>query len=206
MFLTEDQSAARLNHENNLANLMNRISGNSNSVKKHDPEKIEETPVSNEEFKDSQDLQESLTPQVIEIPKKHLGQRGPEIPRETRNEIALRSRLHENQHKLADEYDITPAGVNNIKNGRVKGIDEAQVEKQLSHVRDKALERLMESLNLITSEKLTKCSARDLSNIAANMGKVVDKTLPRSNTSDNISLIIYAPEVRSEKSFKVHEI
>ena len=123
-----------------------------------------------------------------------------------RTEIAIRSRLGESREELAEEKSISPITVTNIKKGHTKGIDEKKVESAIAEVRDKALDRLMASLGLLSDDKLTGCSAKDLSVIASNMGRVVEKTHPKSEAPDNINFIIYAPELKQEKSYEVIEI
>jgi hypothetical protein len=59
----------------------------------------------------------------------------------------------------------------------------------------------MTTLGLITDDKLSGCSAKDLSVIASNMGRVVEKTLPKAEAPDRLTLIVYSPQVRSENSY-----
>lgn len=127
------------------------------------------------------------------------------LKEEVRDEIATRARLGEKGTSLAKEFGVTQGEVSAIKTGKVP-IDEEKVGKTISEVRDRALDRLMSSLGLLTDDKLSGCSAKDLSVIASNMGRVVEKTFPRSEGSDKINLIIYAPELRQEKSYNVIEV
>jgi predicted transcriptional regulator len=140
---------------------------------------------------------------VINRPGKEqgLGNLSPEA----KNEIAIRSRLGESQVALANEFGVTQPTVSYIERGKTK-TDEEKVESAINQVRDKALERLMHSLGLITDDKLSGCSAKDLSTIASNMSRVVEKTIPRAEVDNKINLVIYAPELRQEKSFKTIEI
>jgi hypothetical protein len=140
---------------------------------------------------------------VIEGPGKEKGSTN--LTREERNEIAVRSRLGESQVALAREFNTTQPNVSYIERGKTK-TDEEKVESAINQVRDKALERLMHSLGLITDDKLSGCSAKDLSTIASNMSRVVEKTIPRAEVDNKINLVIYAPELRQEKSFKTIEI
>lgn len=150
----------------------------------------------------------SRAPQVLEkvikIPGKDKGSSNLSI--EERTEIATRARLGESQGKLAKEFNVTQPNISSIERGKTKGIDEEQVEGTINKVRDKALDRLMTSLGFLTDDKLSGCSAKDLATIASNMGRVVEKTMPRAEAPDKINLIIYTPELKSEKSFNVIEI
>lgn len=144
----------------------------------------------------------SVTEEVIKSPGKNRAN----LTEEERTEIATRSRLGEKIKVIAREKGITPQTVTNIKSGKTQGIDEEQVESILADVRDVAISRLMASMGLMTDDKMSGCSAKDLSVIAANMGRVVDKTLPKSDQGDTVNLIIYSPEMKQEKSFKSVEV
>lgn len=143
---------------------------------------------------------------IIEVPILRPGKKGPELTVEQRTEIATRSRLGEETKVLQEEFNTSQAEVSFLKNGKVKSINENKVEEVISSVRDKALDRLMASLGLLNDDKLSGCSAKDLSVIASNMGRVVEKTMPKSDQSNNINLIIFSPELRKEASFEVVEI
>jgi hypothetical protein len=147
--------------------------------------------------------QKSVTIKEIPIPK--LGREGT-LNRDTRNEIAIRSKLGEKGSDLAQEFNVTNSAVSNLKNDKVKGVDEILISETMTKVRDKALDRLMMSMGLITDDKLSGCSAKDLSVIASNMGRVVEKTLPKAESHDHVSLIIYTPELKRENQFQVVEI
>lgn len=185
MFLTEEQASRRLNNESNLANLTARLES---------LEKPQESEV--------------FIPEVIEETIHRPGRKSDvkSLSQDESNEIAIRARLGERQETLAEEFNITQPNVSYLKNGKTKKVNEEVVDKVVSEVRDKALERLMKSLNLITDDKLSGCSARDLSVIASNMGRVVEKTMPKSESSDTVNFIVYAPELRQEKSFPSVEI
>lgn len=189
MFISEEQATRRLNHESNLANLLRRA-----------PQ------VPTEEQTETQN--EAFIPEIVEetinAPGRTVGKKS--LTPDTLTEIAIRARLGERQQTLANEYGITQEHVSQIKNGKAKSVNEESVGVAIKEVRDIALERLMKSLNLLTDDKLSGCSAKDLSVIASNMGRVVEKTLPKSELADQINLVIYAPEMRQEKAYPVIEI
>lgn len=143
---------------------------------------------------------------IVEEVIKRPGKNRTNLTVEERTEIAIRTNLGELGTAIAEEKGITPQVVSHIKNGRIQGVDTQAVDKAVAEVRDKALDRLMASLDLISNDKLSGCSAKDLSLIAANMGRVVDKTIPKSDSPDKIQLVIYTPELRQEKSFESVEV
>lgn len=185
MFLTEEQLDARLKSESNLANRFSR------------PDSSGSTQQPQEEVK---------VPEVIEKQIPHIGRTTISIPIPVRTEIAIRARLGERQETLAQEFGTCQENVSNIKNGKIQGVNEAEVSETISKVRDKALDRLMTSLGLLTDDKLSGCSAKDLSVIASNMGRVVEKTLPKSEAPDRVMLVVYTPEIKPEKNYNSVEV
>jgi len=193
MFLNDEQARARLESDKNLANRF-RSSGFS----------VEEKPRLR-----VNSLEETVElPKITEVPIKlpgNIEKRG-NLSRDERNVIAIRARTGETQSSLAREFGITQANVGVIERGKAKGIDEAKVEQVINQVKDRALDRLMASLGLLDDDKLSGCSAKDLSIIASNMGRVVEKVTPKTEAPDNINFIIYSPELKQEKAYDVVEI
>ena len=177
MFLTESQAEERLRSEKNLA-------------RRFGPEKeIEPTRAT-----------------ITEVTPLSRGRNKVALSEEVRTEIAIRARAGETQTELAEEFSLVPSTIHCIEKGKTKGIDEKKVDADLDIVKDKALDRLMVSLGLLTDDKLSGCSAKDLSVIASNMGRVVEKIQPKAEQPDNINFIIYTPELKQERAFQVVEI
>jgi hypothetical protein len=179
MFLSEEQAEKRLNSERNLANKFSR----------------------------SED--KVLTPevQVIEKVISLPGKNRINLTKEERTEIAIETRSGSlSQVESARAHGVEVLTVNNIHSGKTKGINEEKVEEVINTVRDRALDRLMASLGLLTDDKLSGCSAKDLSVIASNMGRVVEKTTPKTEVPDNINFIIYTPELKQERAYETIEV
>lgn len=156
--------------------------------------------LANAEFLKSQSV--SVTEKKLILP----GKNRINLKIEERNEIAARARTGESASSIAREKGITVATVTNIANGKTKGVDEEKIEKIIGEARDRALDRLMASLGLITDDKLSGCSAKDLSVIASNMGRVVEKIRDKVEQPDNINFIIYAPELKQERAYDSVEV
>lgn len=139
-----------------------------------------------------------------------LGQPGnkekPKLDQETKNEIAFRARAGETQVSLAAEFNVSQSAIGEIEQGRTK-VDEDKVEQRLNQVQDVAMSKLLESLGYITSEKLDKCKAVELSAVAANMGKIVGSVRKQdSNQGPIVQVQVFAPELRKEQNFKTIEV
>lgn len=125
------------------------------------------------------------------------------IPPDIRNAVALRAISGENQPALAAEFGITQGEVSALKTGKVKS--DVDLKSHLDDARDLALQRLLSTLGFIDEDKLSRASLKDLSTVAASMSKVVDKTMPQ-NKEGNVTLVVYAPEIKSESTFRVVEV
>jgi hypothetical protein len=201
MFITEERARERLRSPANLANRFNI--GNDKAIR-------EESIYVQKEI--SQEKESSETPGCLRaesIQHKEIGRtgrRGPWLSVEERTEIAIEAKLGEkSQTEIAQEHGISRQGVAEINAG-VGARDKNAVDEALETARNKALDRLMTTLGLITNDKLSALNAKDLSNIASNMAKVVEKTIPDADRNAAINLVIYSPELRSEKAFNSIEI
>ena len=182
MFLSEKQALARLDSEKNLANRFGK-----KEVKILEEEKP----------------QVILTEKVIPLP----GKNRINLTKDERTEIAILSRAGtDTNRELARAFNIEEQTVSLIKNAKTKGINEEKVEETINIAKDRALDRLMASLNLLTNDKLSGCNAKDLSVIASNMGRVVEKIQTRTEAPDNINFIIYSPELKQERAYETVEI
>jgi hypothetical protein len=179
MFLTAKQADARLNSEKNLALKFGQS--------------VDKVPQN----------EGTVTEKVIPLP----GKNRINLTKDERTEIAIETRLGlSSQTEAARDKDLKVLTVHNITSGKTKGIDEEKVKEITSKARDLALERLMASLGLLSDDKLSGCSAKDLSVIASNMGRVVEKIQEKVETPDNINFIIYSPELKQERAYDVIEV
>lgn len=82
----------------------------------------------------------------------------------------------------------------------------SQIENIIGTAQEKAAEKLVQALGLITPEKMEGTKARDLSGIAADMSRILEKTSPKSNSFAGANIVIYAPNQRKEESYDVIEL
>lgn len=108
---------------------------------------------------------------------------------------------------VAKAFETTPQAVSRYNNG--KGLDEngkIRMEERKGKARDKALDSLMNTLGLLDEDdgkKLKDLGAKDLSIVAGNLSKVVEKMDSKGNIGLHNTLIIYAPQQRKESDFEV---
>jgi hypothetical protein len=79
---------------------------------------------------------------------------------------------------------------------------------KINRAMESALEKTLQSLGMITPDKLIGLSAKDLATIASKTSKVIDNCRPDkdSNLQSNISITIYSPEQKSEDHYRVIDV
>lgn len=204
MFLTEEQLTARLENPRNLAN---RFKGGRHACAK---EQVPESEI----FQDVH--QEGIQFREIKRPGNNRSWLSSEDRTRIATEVALASGdIDENrttQTEVARRYSVQPSTVSDIVNNarrvpdKPRSVDQARIEAALDSVREKATNRLHESLDQLTTDKISAHNAKDISAICANMAKVVQQTLPQEKGTQNINLIVYTPELRQEKNFDSVEV
>jgi hypothetical protein len=209
MFINKDVAVDRLDSESNLINLVINSSHASRFIPAINENEfpIEVEIVSEDEGRETSNL-------ISAIVKPHHSGRntgGIEVPMELRHAAALLAQV-DSIKNVAESLGLNFNTVAQAKHGRStfgKKNDElkARLDDSLSTVRDRAMDRLLSSLNLLDDEKMEKCNAKDISAISGNMAKVMAMTLPK-DAEQNIhaQLIVYAPTQVNESRFEVVEI
>jgi hypothetical protein len=156
---------------------------------------------------DSSSTPSSPQTEVTIIPLHRPGRTdgSPNFTPEEKINIATRTALGESYSDVARSQETTASVVRNIDIGRTK-VDKLAVEEKVKGVQDVALLKLMQSLDLIDETKLSKLGAKDLGNFASSMSKVISNTTQKDDNEAKVQIHIYAPELRSESSFKTIEV
>ena len=186
MIYSEEQANIILNHGNNLSN------------------RVE---------KDSRD---NLVIKKIQHGTEHNDRKS--LSTEERVLIGSMARAGFGTHQeIADEMGLAKSTVTNASQGRTtfsthpRFVPHPELEEKildkLEPVREKALQKLMQSLDVISEEKLEDLSAKDASVVASNMSKIVVNTLPKNEMNDNrIQIVMYGPKQKELKDFEVVEV
>jgi len=117
--------------------------------------------------------------------------------------------------EIAEEFGVTATTVSDLSHGRVcspahpRFVPHPELEEKilgkLNEVEEKAIEKLIDSLGVITPEKLNECSAPQASVVASNMSKIVSNCRPQ--VQDNRKMIVvYAPRQKSLEDFNVIDV
>lgn len=183
MTLTEEELKARLDNPRNLANRFSKAT----TAQKHKEDK------------------------VTVIDKRKIGSHKDRVDltvEERTLAVAMNRAGLATTRELGPIFGVSQMAISNGNTGKAKVDEErlALLDRQMGVVRDAALDRLMDSLGLLSKEKMESCKPKELSDIAANMGKVIEKTLPKAQRDGaQMNVIVYAPEQKTEKAYRVVE-
>lgn len=181
MFKTQEEINSRLSSKNNLVNRFGKVV---NQIPDDSP----------------------IETQVTVIPLEQPGNKEkPKLSKDQRNEIAFRARVGETQVALATEFGVSQSAIGEIEQGRTK-VDERAVQTRIDEVQDVAMQRLLQSLGFITPEKMEKAKISDIANVASSMSKIVSNIRGKDSDAPKVIVQIYAPELKSESSFRTIEV
>lgn len=83
----------------------------------------------------------------------------------------------------------------------------SKVDALVGNAQEKAAEKLLSALGLLTPEKLENVKAKDLSSIAADMSRIIEKTTPKQAGTAGTQILIYAPKQQvTEEKYEVIEV
>jgi len=206
MFIKQSVADVRVNEDENLINLILNYASSSNNPPAQNLSDIDIAP------RIPEVIDEAFIPRGIVKPH-HSGRpaNSGDTPMEFRVAAGLLTRM-DTIKNVAETLGLNHNVVATAKNGQsVFGKENPDLRKRLdeslSLVRDKAMDRLLSSLDLLDDEKIGKANAKDISSISANMSKVMTSTLPKeTQTNVHAQLIVYAPTQINESNFDIVEI
>ena len=115
--------------------------------------------------------------------------------------------------EVAQAFGTTKQQVSYCETGVVGGkkVDEAlrqRIDENTGVVRDVAITKLMETLGLLTDEKLKKEGAKGLASVARDLSSVAERMSPRSgdNVNNGVQFIVHVPHQKREESYDVIEV
>lgn len=183
LLITKEQADKRLSSENNVANLINKDTGQLTIVpiKKGGGSKAGATHLSEE--------------QRILI--------GTLANQDRVKTVAQTFSLSESHVKNLKHGRVDRAGLEHKTHEELK----AAVEGKSLEARDVALDKLMVAMGLIDTDKLEGVSAKDLSVISSNMSRVYQNTYAQQMADgQKINIVVYSPEMKKVNDYKVVEL
>ncbi len=147
------------------------------------------------------------------MPRRGSGKRGAGLPEFLRDTMAnLAEQDDVKQKDVAEAFEVSDAEVSFCRSGRIGGKEPTaeraeKRDERLEKIKDVALIKLMASLNLIDDDRLEKCSAKELSAVAGNLSKIVkDHTDASVSGAPQVNVVIYSPEAKTEKNYRVVDV
>lgn len=194
MILEKDAADDRLSNPNNLAN---RFGKSRSSVVGDFPDRPH--------TEGTHEVTDEGTIDIIQRERTGPKLGSTNTPIEVRNTMFILDRMGQSQKSIGEAFGVTQAEVSNIRVGKVK-TDSSKTDDQINQIKDLAMTKLMNSLGLLTDEKIAKCKAVEISTVAANMSKIIEKTSPRSTEGTSVNLTIYSPAMRDEKGYPTIDV
>ncbi len=180
MIVNEEEALARLNSPDNLSNKLLR-------------KFIQEDEDAREKEEESQSN--------ISIEKMYKNRIGPrQIPPLIQTLAVATGRLT-TQQAAANAFGMSQENVNYLTH-EGKNVNRDKVNSELKKVHDSALDAMMESINLIKPKLENVRKATDLSKIAADMGRVIEKTAPREAGNLGVKIVVFAPNMKVESDYE----
>lgn len=116
--------------------------------------------------------------------------------------------------QVCEALDISPASAAAYKNGAhsTATYDKPNIElkshneKVKERINGRASNVMLKALKHITEDKMRESKPTDLSQIAANMARVIEKTAPKESIAAQTNIIFYTPKQISSSSFEVIDV
>lgn len=130
---------------------------------------------------------------------KDKAEKPPEPPRETKALAGILATIGQGSVKdIAADMGMSTRQVHQAKNL-------PEVKLTIDRVREIALDKMMLCLQGMSMDKFDGTNIKDLSTIAANMSRIIEKTAPKE-INGNIQLLVYAPQQREERFYKCVDV
>ena len=129
--------------------------------------------------------------------------------KETRDTAVALHQMGVPHQEIADRLGVNYQQSANYAHNNKVGKSKLKLDpsEAMDDVRQAALNKLMCAMGLITEEKLSKLKAPALAGVASKMSAIIERTMPKEEHNENkVTLVVYAPQVKEESSFKVVEI
>lgn len=137
------------------------------------------------------------------------------VPSVLREVIAEEAINGASNGELAKAFGVSESSVSAYKNGATStksynnGDEKLKtvVERTRERIHSRASNKLLKALTEITDEKLKDARATDLSTIAANMSRVIEKTSPKEDIGKIQNNIIFvSPTQISENNYEIIDV
>lgn len=117
------------------------------------------------------------------------------------------ARIHGCSQSQAHSY---AHGFNTCSQRLPNGESGTSAVNAIEKVRQRAIDKILMAMDLITSEKLDNQTPQAISQVAANLSKIPSNLEPRDNSDVNrgntVNVVVYSPPVKEERQYKTIKI
>jgi hypothetical protein len=116
--------------------------------------------------------------------------------------------------ELAEAYNVSESSVSAYKNGAsstttyhepAAGLKD-YVDLTRDKIKNRAQNKLLLALKHMTEDKIKEVKPIELSTIAANMSRVVEKMSPKEQTTVNNNIVFYSPKQISKENYETIDV
>lgn len=174
--------------------------------------------LSDDDILERVDSPNNLINRLTVIKMRGTGSRGPATPMEIRKVVAVLANEGNKQADIADAFDITGSNTSLYANGRIgnshgpknEELKEtiAKVNLKKVAVEDKAIDALLETLEIMKPQLADVTKPKVLSSIAKDMASVAKDMRggrPEEEKNRNVHLHIYAPKMKELDDYEIIE-
>jgi hypothetical protein len=219
MIVDEEVAIARLNSSDNLINKLARRAGVEPSpvprrMEDAFPEDILISPTDSTSSSSDNSVE-------VDVPKAHAhaeadieavrieplykNRTGPKNIPPMIQTLAVEHAAVSTERSAGSAFGVSHQTVNYYKHD-AKKIDRERVKESIDLVHTNAVDAMLTSIGLIKEKLPTVKKAIDLSKIAADMSRVIEKTTPKDALANNIKVIVFAPPLKGESEYEEIEI
>ena len=142
---------------------------------------------------------ENLTKKLYEIRQLYPNHNGKKnIPPMVRDLIGVNATLS-TQNAAAKAFGVSQPLAGYFERGEHKG---STVADKVKSVHESALEAMISCIAGVKDKVPDVKKATDLSMIAANMSRVVEKTTPKEKATTNVQVVVYSPRIHNESEYE----
>lgn len=116
--------------------------------------------------------------------------------------------------ELAEAYGVSESSVSAYKNGASSTTTYHEKKESLGEyvdltrdkIKNRAQNKLLLALKHMTEDKIKEVKPIELSTIAANMSRVVEKMSPKEQTTVNNNIVFYSPKQISKENYETIDV
>lgn len=115
--------------------------------------------------------------------------------------LAVETGLLTTQREAAEAFGMSQQNVSYLTH-HGKQVDRTSIKTNLETAHSVALDVMLESLDLLKPKLSSVKKATDLSKIAADMGRAIEKITPKNENVANVKVVVFRPNSKDESDYE----